>query len=464
VTVALLIKGGRLVTEIDSYNASVLVEDGRITKVGRDLAVPPGAEVLDVTGKLILPGVVDAHVHAGLVSGGHRSSDFRATTRAAAFGGVTTVLTYATPEPEQTLLDSLAALRREADGQCHVDYGVHATLARWDDREDDEVPALVEAGVPSFKMYTAYAARGLASDDEQIYHALLLASRHEALVEVHCENEWIIESKEKRLEKERRLSPADHAASRPGYAEAEAVAGVLRAAYSAGAPVYVVHVSAAESVDAIEEASEVGLEVYAETCPQFLLLDESALAGENGQRYAACPPLRKAADQSALWEALDEGLIQVVATDHCEFAAADKDAGAADFRKIPMGLPGVGTLLPLMWHFGVRTGRLRENDLVDRLCTQPAEIFGLHPRKGTLSPGSDADLVVFDPDLEVTITPAALHGHADYSPYDGWTVKGWPVSTMVRGNWVVKDRELMGSHELGSFIERGRVCRRPGVR
>jgi dihydropyrimidinase len=252
--------------------------------------------------------------------------------------------------------------------------------------------------------------------------------------------------------------------SRPGYAETEAVASVLRAAYNAGAPVYIVHVSADESVDAIEEAADLGLEVYAETCPHFLLLDDSKLAGKDGQRYAACPPLRREADQAALWDALDEGLLQVIATDHCEFTAADKDEGAHDFRKIPMGLPGVGTLLPLMWHFGVRAGRLRENDLIDRLSTQPSEIFGLYPRKGTLAPGSDADLVIFDPDLEVTITPAVLHGHADYSPYEGWTVRGWPVSTMVRGRWVVKDRELVGSHELGSFVERGKVCRRPGVR
>lgn len=460
---ATLIKGGKLVTGVDSYTASILIENGRITKVGRDLDAP-GADVVDAAGKLVMPGIVDAHVHAGLTLAGRRSSDFVATTRAAAFGGVTTILTYATPEREQTLLESLAALRQEADGKSYVDYGVHATLARWDDREDDEVPALIEAGVPSFKMYTAYSAQGLASDDEQIYHALLLASKHGALVEVHCENEWIIDAKLKRLSEEGKLAPHDHALCRPGYAETEAVAGVLRAAYNAGAPVYIVHVSAGASVDAIEEAADVGLEVYAETCPQFLLLDDSKLKGKNGQRYAACPPLRREADQNALWDALDEGVLQVVATDHCEFTAADKDAGANDFRKIPMGLPGVGTLLPLMWHFGVKAGRLRENDLIDRIATQPAEIFGLHPRKGTLAPGSDADLVVFDPDLEVTITPGALHGHSDYSPYEGLTVRGWPVSTMVRGTWVVRDRELTGSHEFGLFIERGKVCRRPGVR
>lgn len=460
---AILIKGGKLVTGIDSYTASILIESGRIAKIGRDLDVP-GADVVNAAGKLVMPGIVDAHVHAGLTVAGRRSSDFISTTRAAAFGGVTTILTYATPEPGETLLESLAALRQQADGNSYVDYGVHATLARWDDREDDEVPALVEAGVPSFKMYTAYSARGLASDDEQMYHALLLASKHGALIEVHCENERIIDAKVTRLAGEGKLTPRDHALSRPGYAETEAVAGVLRAAYSAGAPVYIVHVSAGESVSAIEEAADLGLEVYAETCPQFLLLDDSKLAEDDGQRFAACPPLRRKADQAALWDALDEGLLQVVATDHCEFRAADKDAGANDFRKIPMGLPGVGTLLPLMWHFGVRAGRLRENDLVDRLSTQPAEIFGLHPRKGTLAPGSDADLVIFDPDLEVTITPDVLHGHADYSPYEGWTVRGWPVSTMVRGRWVVKDRELVGSHELGSFIERSKVCRRPGVR
>ena len=460
---SLLIKGGRLVTGIDSYRASVLIEGERIAAIAREIDAP-GADVVDATGKLILPGVVDAHVHAGLTLAGRRSSDFAATTRAAAFGGVTSILTYATPEPGQTLMESLQALRREADGHSFVDYGVHASLVHWDDRDDDEIPALVDAGVPSFKMYTAYAAQGLASEDEQIYHALLLASKHGALIEVHCENEWIIDGKLKRLVSERKLTPHDHAVSRPSYAETEALASVIRAAYNAGSPVYIVHVSAKESVEAIEEAADVGMEIYAETCPHFLLLDDSKLAEDDGQRYATCPPLRAEADQTALWDALDEGTLQVVATDHCEFTAADKDAGAADFRKIPMGLPGVGTLLPLMWHLGVRAGRLRESDLVDRLSTQPAEIFGLHPRKGTLAPGSDADVVVFDPELEVTITPGVLHGHADYSPYDGWTVKGWPVSTMVRGRWVVKDRELVGTHELGSFVERANVCRRPGVR
>ncbi len=338
---AILIKGGKLVTGIDSYTSSVLIENGLIAKVGRDIDAP-GAEVVDAAGKLVMPGIVDAHVHAGLTLAGRRSSDFASTTRAAAFGGVTTILTYATPERDQTLLESLAALRREADGQCHVDYGVHATLARWDDREDDEVPALIEAGVPSFKMYTAYSAQGLASDDEQIYHALLLAAKHGALIEVHCENERIIDAKLKRFSKEGKLSPHDHAVCRPGYAETEAVAGVLRAAYNAGAPVYIVHVSAGESVDAISEAADLGLEVYAETCPHFLLLDDSKLAGENGQRYATCPPLRKEADQAELWDALDEGLLQVVATDHCEFTAADKDEGAPRLPEDPDGAPRGG--------------------------------------------------------------------------------------------------------------------------
>ena len=211
-------------------------------------------------------------------------------------------------------------------------------------------------------------------------------------------------------------------------------------------------------------ALDLGLEVYAETCPHFLLLDERNLSGAAGQRYATCPPLRGKEHQSNLWGGLDDGLIQVIATDHCEFTAADKDADASDFRRIPMGLPGVGTLLPLMWHFGVSAGHMKERDLVDRLCTQPAEIFGLYPQKGNLAVGSDADLVVFDPELPVTITPEVLHGHSDYSPYDGFQVTGWPVSTMVRGEWVVKDRELVGSRELGSFIKRGKVCQKPGRR
>ncbi len=461
---SVLITGGRLVTEIDSYHASVLVEDGRISAIGRDLAAPDGAEVVDASEKLILPGVIDVHVHVGLELRGHRSSDFLTTSREAAFGGVTTFLTYATPEKGQDLEDTVSERRSQAEGRCHVDYGLHAALVHWADRTDDEIVALIDAGIPSFKMYTAYADAGLQSDDEELYHAFLLAAQHGALVEVHCENEWMINQKIRRFVGEKKLTPADHAASRPSYVEGEAVATVLRAAYAAGAPVYIVHVSTGEALEAISEAADLGVEVYCETCPQFLLLDESKLAGDDGQRYATCPPLRSEAHRASLWEELEDGIIQVVATDHCEFTAADKDAGATDFRKIPMGLPGIGTLLPLMWHHGVGGRRMTENELVDRLSTQPAEIFGLHPGKGTLAPGGDADLVVFDPELEVTISPEILHGHADYSPYDGWPVKGWPVSTMVRGEWVVRDRELTGSPELGSFVERGKVCQWPGHR
>jgi dihydropyrimidinase len=274
----------------------------------------------------------------------------------------------------------------------------------------------------------------------------------------------MIERRVKRLAQEKRLRPIDHAASRPSYVEGDAVAAVLRLAYDAGAPVYIVHVSTGEGVEAIDEAIELGVEVYAETCPHFMLLDESSLDGPEGQRYATCPPLREPKHQRPLWEGLEDGLIQVIATDHCSFLASDKDEGADDFRKTPMGLPGVGTLLPLMWHYGVVSGRMRENDLVERLSTQPAEIFGLYPQKGTLAPGGDADIVILDPKLRVTITPELIGGHSDYSPYAGREITGWPVSTMLRGEWVVRDRELVGSHELGSFVRRGKVCQRPGNR
>ena len=412
----ILIEGGRLVTEIDSYGGSVLVEDERISMIGRDIEAPPGAEVYDATGKIVLPGAIDAHVHVGLNLHGHTSSDFESTTRAAALGGVTSILTYATPGKGELLAESVESRKAEADGRCYVDYGLHATLARWGDRENDEIPALIDAGIPSFKMYTTYSEAGLRSDDEELYRALLLAGRHGGLVEVHCENEWMIDRRVRRLVDEGRLAPSDHAASRPSYVEGEAVGTVLRAAYDAGASVYIVHVSTGEALDAIGDGRDLGVEVYCETCPHFLLLDETNLAGENGQRYATCPPLRPKVHQSRLWDGLEEGTIQVVATDHAEFLAADKDAGAGDFREIPMGVPGVGTVLPLMWHFGVNEGRMTENELVDRLSTPPAEIFGLHPRKGCLSVGADADLVILDPDLDVAISPGVLHGHADYSP------------------------------------------------
>jgi len=462
--VTVLIEGGRIVTGVDSYRGSVLVQDGRIAKIGRHVEPPPDAEIYDATGKLILPGVIDAHVHVGLTLRGHSSSDFESTTREAAFGGVTSILTYATPGKGDLLQEAVESRMVEAEGRSYIDYGLHATLANWADREDDEIPALIDAGVPSFKMYTTYSDAGLKSDDRELYRALLLAGRHGGLVEVHCENEWMIDRKVRRLAEEGRLSPADHATSRPSYVEGEAVANVLRVAYDAGAPVYVVHVSTAEALEAISEGGDLGIEVYSETCPHFLLLDEGHLSRKDGQRFATCPPLRPKAHQARLWEGLEDGTIQVIATDHAEFLAADKDAGARDFREIPMGVPGVGTLLPLMWHAGVDAGRMTENELVDRLSTHPAEIFGLYPRKGSLSEGADADVVIFDPGLGVTVSPGVLHGHADYSPYEGLEVRGWPVSTMVRGHWVVKDRELVGSRELGAFVRRGKVCQRPGNR
>ena len=273
-----LIQGGRLVTAIDSYEASVLVEDGRIARIGRDIEAPAGADVCDASGKLVLPGVVDVHVHVGLTLRDRVSSDFAATTREAAFGGVTSILTYATPRKGQTLAEAVEERRAQADGSCFVDYGLHAALVNWDEREDDEIPELIDGGVPSFKLYTAYSNEGLRSSEEELYRALLLAGRHHGLVEVHCENDWVIERKVRRFAEEGRLSPSDHAASRPSYVEAEAVGSVLRAAYDAGAPVYIVHVSTAEAVEAIVEAAELGVEVYAETCPHFLLLDEGKLA------------------------------------------------------------------------------------------------------------------------------------------------------------------------------------------
>ncbi|MFH1689355.1 MAG: amidohydrolase family protein, partial [Candidatus Eisenbacteria bacterium] len=316
-----LIRGGRLVTEIDSYNADILVENGRIAKIGKGLATPDGAEVYDASGKFVLPGVVDSHVHVSLDLDGHVSSDFASTTRAAAFGGVTSILTYATPRKGQLLSEAVEERKAQADGNCYVDFGFHAALVNWDDRLDSEIPEMIAAGVPSFKVYTVYSSSGLKSSDEQLYGALVLAGRHGGLIEVHCENEWIIERKVKRLVGEGRLSPADHAASRPSYVEGEAVATVLRAAYEASAPVYVVHVSTAEAVDAIDEALELGLEVYAETCPHFLLLDERKLSGPDGHRYATCPPLRTEEHQAYLWGGLDDGQIHVIATDHAEFRA-----------------------------------------------------------------------------------------------------------------------------------------------
>ena len=460
----LVIRDGRIVTGIDSYDASILIERGVIKAIGRHLEVPDDVPVYDAGGKLILPGVVDARAHVSEERVGHESSGFEETTREAALGGVTTYITDARPAERQSLPDAVDAAVLEATGLSHVDFALHAGYARASEREDGEVADLVEFGVPSLTVSTGGIDDPTAIGDDELYSLLLEAAREKALVCVRCETGWLTRRRTDRLAGDGKLDASELAASRPSYAEGEAVARTLRAAFQAEAPVCLVNVSTGESIAAVWEAADLGINVYCQATPHHLILDEELLSRADGHRFATAPPLRGRLHREALWEGIEEGLVQAVASDHCSFTADEKDSGAADFRRIPLGVPGIGTLLPAMWTAAVATGRLSENELVDLLSTQPAELFGLYPRKGSIREGADADLVVFDPELALDATPDVVGGHSDYTLYDTGSLIGWPVATMVRGVWVVQDRKVVGSPSHGAFVPRTKVCQRPGVR
>ncbi len=449
----LVIRGGTLVTAGETVRADLGIRAGTIVAIGQDLR---GQDAIAAHGKLVLPGAVDAHVHLEMATRLATSSDdWQTGTVAAACGGTTTVLDFVDPQPGETLLEAFHARRRQAEGRAVVDFGLHMTLRRADPATLAQVPAVIEAGLPSFKTYTTY--EGYRLRDDELLAALAAAGRAGGLVLVHAENDAAVAWATERLLAAGHTAPRDHPASRPAAAEGEAVERVLALAEVAGAPVYVVHVSTARGTAALARARERGLAAYGETCPQYLLLSQAEYErpGFEGARYVCSPPLRRPEDASALWRALARGDLQTVATDHCPFYYhGQKDLGRERFTDIPGGLPGVEARLALLHMFGVRTGQLSLNRWVEVSCTAPARLFGLYPRKGTLAPGADADVVIFDPELQVTLSPAVLHERVDYTPYDGFALRGYPVLTLSRGVVLAREGRFVGPPGHGRYLRR----------
>ena len=448
-----VIKNGTIITASETFEADVLVEEGVISAVGRGLNAPG---VIDASGLLVLPGAIDAHTHMEMSAGETRSADdFYTGTVAAACGGTTTILDFVDPAPGQSLLDALAARNAEADPKAVVDYGFHMTINRADSATLDEMGAVLDAGLPSFKAYMAYA--GLMLDDEALYRVLVRSRQVRGRVSVHAENGSLIRYLVAKYVAEGGSGPIWHLLSHPPEIEAEAASRVMDLAHLAHAPLYVVHVSAAESLERIRSAQARGWTVFAETCPQYLTLDESRYAEPDfgGAKYVMSPPLRTKADQAALWQGLRQGSIQTVATDHCPFNFhGQKDLGLDSFSTIPNGVGGVETRLPLLYHFGVNRGRITLSRFVEVVATGPARLFGLRGRKGSLAPGCDADIVLWDPRRKVSIAAAQLHQNVDYTPYEGFSVRGWPVLTMLRGEVIVRDGCFCGAKGMGRFLKR----------
>jgi len=451
-----LIKGGTIVNAESTVVADVLVDGEEIALIGRDLEVDAD-EVIDASGKWVIPGGIDAHTHMELPFGGTFAKDtFETGTRAAAFGGTTTIIDFAVQPRGGTLHQGLDAWHEKADGKACIDYGFHCIVSDMRDDVLPEMDRLVEEGVTTFKLFTAYPGV-FYSDDAQIFKALKQSAKNGALILMHAENGPVIDVVAAELVAAGTTDPIGHGLARYPVFEGEATNRVIRLAKGAGAPVYFVHMSAADAVHELRRARDEGLPVFAETCPQYLFLSLEDLGhGFEGSKFVCSPPLRdvKGGHQEELWKALVSDDLQLVATDHCPFDFhGQKELGRGDFRKIPNGLPGVEDRVNLLHDGGVVTGKITPNRFVEIISTAPARMFGL-PTKGAIAVGFDADIVVYDPARRHTISATTHHMDVDYSCYEGREVIGGADVVMSRGAIIVKGEAWLGHAGHGKFLRR----------
>ena len=455
----LVIRGGRVATAADEAVCDIGVKDGQVAALGRTLG--PGKTEIDADGMIVTPGGVDAHCHLDqpMSDGSRMADDFESGTLSAAFGGTTTVIPFALQLKGQSLRAAVDDYHLRARGKAAIDYAFHLILT--DPTENvlgQELPALIRQGYTSFKIYMTYDDVKL--NDRQILDVLSVARRDGALTMVHAENSDCIEWLTEQLETAGKTAPKFHAASRPPVVEREATHRAVSLAELMQAPVLIVHVSGREAIEQIGAAQARGLPVFGETCPQYLFLtaDDLDLDGFEGAKCICSPPPRDKANQDAVWLGLTRGVFQVFSSDHAPFRYEDpkgkmvrgKDAG---FRYVPNGIPGLETRLPLLFSEGVGKGRLTLRQFVALTATNPARMYGLYPRKGSIVVGGDADLVVWDPSRKVTVTNAMLHHAVDYTPYEGMSLTGWPVATVLRGEVICRDGTWAGAAGRGAFLE-----------
>ena len=430
----ILLQGGTVVSAEGTAILDVLLEGERIAAVGENLS-SGDARIVDCTGKLLFPGFIDGHTHFDLEVGGTiTADDFATGTRAALRGGTTTVIDFAAPDKGETLAAGLARWQKKAGGHSACDYGFHMTIDDWNEGISREIGEMMNQGITSFKMYMTYPAMMVPEGD--MYHALLRLREAGGITGVHCENDGVI---------------------RPAPLEAEAVGHLLRMAQLADVPVIIVHLSTRESLEEVRAARRRGQTVYVETCPHYLLLEDEVYDNPDSleaAKFVCAPPIRKREDREALWEAMQNGEIDTVATDHCSFTTAQKRAGQYDFTKIPGGLPGVEHRGVLLYTCGVAEGRIAAPDMCRVLCENPAKLYGCWPQKGVIAPGSDADIVVYDPETEGTISAANQAQHVDYTPYEGMRTRGSIAQVYLRGQLAVDHGQLLAAQ--GRFIRRGK--------
>jgi dihydropyrimidinase len=455
-----IIKGGTVATASDTFEADIGIRNGKVEALARGLR--EGREIIDARGKLVLPGGIDSHVHISQPSGPGivMADDFESATRSAAFGGNTTILPFCLQETGTPLRQTVNAYHALAEGKCHVDVSFHLIIS--DPSEQvlgQDLPALVKDGYTSFKVFMTYD--GLALTDMQIMETMAVAKETGALMMIHAENYDMIRFLTAKLEKQGDTAPYFHGKSRPIPVEREATHRAITLAELSEVPLVVVHVSNREAMEEISRAQSKGLKIRAETCPQYLVLTEDDLKGLNmeGAKYVCSPPPRDKASQIACWEGLRTGVFTLFSSDHCPFRYDDAQGklapkGKTSFRWVPNGIPGVAARLPILFSEGVSKGRIDLNTFVAVTSTNHAKTYGLYPQKGTIAIGSDADIAIWDPKKRMTISNANQHHGADYTPYEGIKVKGWPVLTMVRGKTVVKDGALVARTPSGEHQRR----------
>ncbi|MFJ9216975.1 dihydropyrimidinase [Streptomyces sp. NPDC102383] len=452
------ITGGLVITAAEEMHADVLIEGGRVVAVAT-----PGTQswtadrTLDATGKYVIPGGVDGHTHMEMPFGGTYASDtFETGTRAAAWGGTTTIVDFAIQPRGGALREGLDAWMAKADGQCAIDYGFHMIMSDVNESSLKEMDGLLAEGVSSFKLFTAYPGVFL-SDDGQILRAMQQAEHNGGLVMMHAENGLAIDVLVEQALARGETDPRFHGEVRRSLLEAEATHRVIKLAQVAGAPLYVVHVSAQEALAELARARDEGLPVFGETCPQYLFLSTDNLAEPEfeGAKYVCSTPLRPKEHQAALWRGLRTNDLQVVSTDHCPFCFnGQKELGRGDFSKIPNGMPGVENRMDLL-HQAVVDGHITRRRWIEIACASPARMFGLYPKKGTIAPGADADIVIYDPVAEQTISADTHHMNVDYSAYEGKRLTGRVETVLSRGELVVTEREFTGRAGHGVYMPRG---------
>lgn len=452
-----VIRNGRIVTAVDDYHADLLIEDGVVAMIARTIEVEAD-RVIDAKGRLVIPGGIDPHTHMELPFGGTSASDdFNTGTYAAAHGGTTTIIDFAVQYKGQSLNQALDAWHAKAEGKTSIDYGFHLICTDIPDERLPEMRSMIDQGVSSFKLFMAYPGVFLV-DDATIFKAMGMAGENGGLICMHAENGVVIDAIVKRALAEGKTAPKYHALTRPTKAEAEGVHRAIALADMAQAPVYIVHLSSSDALDEVTRARDNGIHVFAETCPQYLFLDYSVYEqpGFEGAKWVMTPPIREKWNQEKLWRGLQFNDLQVVSTDHCPFCFKEqKELGRDDFSKIPNGGPGVEERMSLIYNGGVASGRISVNRFVELTSTAAAKIFGLFPRKGTIAVGSDADIVIFDPDEERIISAKTHHMRVDFSCYEGMKVRGVTKTVLSRGELVIEEGKYVGRKGHGKFLKRG---------